>query len=81
MSEKSPNSTNQPKPRDPDLAGAEIAIQRAALKAREKARQVGRGVFIWKDGKIVEDRNEIPADTPSPTLPLSRGEGEKPDKS
>lgn len=45
--------TNQ---RDPDFAAAEIALQRAARKARERAERVGTGVPVWKDGRIVEDR-------------------------
>jgi hypothetical protein len=43
--------------RDPDFIKAEIAMQRAAQKAREKARRVGTGVAILKEGKIVEERN------------------------
>lgn len=35
---------------------AEIAIQRAALWAREKARRLGLGVVVLKDGKIVEEK-------------------------
>lgn len=44
------------RPRDPDLANAEIAIRRAARKARENARKSGVCVVIMKDGKIIEDR-------------------------
>ena len=41
-----------------DLAAAEIAMKRAALKARERARQVGSGVAVLRDGKIVEERQD-----------------------
>lgn len=63
---------NPTKPRDPDLAGAEIAIQRAALKVREKARRIGRGVIVWRDGEIVEDRGKISTNSPSPTYPQGK---------
>lgn len=42
------------KTRDPDFVKAEIAMQRAAQKAKEKARCVGAGVVVLKDGGIVE---------------------------
>ncbi len=40
----------------PDLAAAEIALRRAAAKAREKAKQASSGIMVWKDGKVVEER-------------------------
>lgn len=46
--------------RDPDFIQAEIAMQRAAQKAREKARRVGSGVAILKEGKIVEEQQDNP---------------------
>lgn len=56
MSEKSLEpSQNQPK-RDPDLVAAEFAMKRAAMKARQRAKQVGAGVAVLKDGNIVEER-------------------------
>ncbi|HPY90569.1 MAG TPA: hypothetical protein PLE92_07845 [Lentisphaeria bacterium] len=42
--------------RDPDIAAAEIALRRAAAKAREKAKQASSGIMVWKDGKVVEER-------------------------
>jgi hypothetical protein len=42
--------------RDPDFIKAEIAMQRAAQKAREKAKRVGTGVMVLKQGKIVEEQ-------------------------
>lgn len=41
--------------RDPDLVHAEIALQRAALRAREKARQTGTRVAYYEDGVIKVD--------------------------
>ena len=41
---------------DPDMRGAEKAIQRAALKARERARRFGHGVIVYIDGKMVEKK-------------------------
>ena len=43
------------KERDPDFVNAEIALQRAAQRARRRARQAGIGVVVMKDGKIVEE--------------------------
>ena len=39
---------------DPDMRGAEKAIQRAALKARERARRFGHGIIIYENGRTVE---------------------------
>jgi hypothetical protein len=39
---------------DPDIRLAEIALKRAALKARERARRFGHGIIIYENGKIVE---------------------------
>lgn len=47
--------------RDPDLVAAEIAMKRAAAKARQKANQVGAGVVLWKDGQVVEERQNTSA--------------------
>lgn len=46
-----------PEPRrlnDPDMRGAEKAIHRAALQARERARRFGHGIIVYENGKIVE---------------------------
>ena len=40
---------------DPDFRNAEIAIQRAAKKARERARRFGHGVIIYEHGRIIEE--------------------------
>lgn len=59
MSNQTINSGEKQKQRDPDLAAAEIAMKRAAQRARERARQVGFGVVILKDGQIVEEQRKI----------------------
>lgn len=41
--------------RDPDLANAEIALRRAAGKAREVARQTGTLVVYSINGKLVKE--------------------------
>ncbi len=53
------NITNQSgsnKQRDPDMVNAEIALKRAARKARENAKKNGVPVVFLKDGKITEDQ-------------------------
>ena len=55
MSNQSVGVSRKGKKRDPDLASAEVAMKRAAQKARERARQVGAGVAVLRDGKIVEE--------------------------
>ena len=56
MSNRTTNCGKDRKQRDPDLAAAEIAMKRAAAKARENARRIGSGIVVWKDGRIVEER-------------------------
>ena len=41
--------------RDPDIASAEIALRRAALKARERARRAGLKVPVYRNGQVVEE--------------------------
>ena len=55
--------TGNARDRDPDLANAEIALKRAAQKAREKARETGVPVVIMKDGKIMEEQDNDYAHT------------------
>ncbi|MBD2655506.1 hypothetical protein H6G45_18930 [Synechocystis sp. FACHB-383] len=43
---------------DPDILGAENALRRAGQRARERAKQAGIGVIIFKDGQIVEEMPE-----------------------
>ncbi|MEZ5584282.1 MAG: hypothetical protein R3F37_17395 [Candidatus Competibacteraceae bacterium] len=55
-------TTKPPRERDPDLVNAEIALKRAALRAREKARQSGTDVAFYEDGiiKIEAPRRQQP---------------------
>ena len=61
MSKHTVDSGKGNKQRDPDLAAAEIAMKRAAANARQKAKQVGAGVVLWKDGQVVEERQNTSA--------------------
>ncbi|MCP4341820.1 MAG: hypothetical protein GY799_23795 [Desulfobulbaceae bacterium] len=48
---------NQPETRDPDLANAEVALRRAAIKARAKGitRKTGAFVIYSVDGDVVKE--------------------------
>ena len=41
---------------DPDVINSEIALRRAAQKARERARRHGWEPAVFKDGKIIPAR-------------------------
>jgi tRNA(Arg) A34 adenosine deaminase TadA len=56
MSARKINVPEKQKERDPDFINAEIALKRAAQKARQRAGQAGIGVIVVEDGKIVEER-------------------------
>lgn len=58
MSSEQLDSTKDEKKRDPDFINAEIALKRAARKARQRAQQAGVGVIVLQDGKIIEDRSD-----------------------
>ncbi len=58
MSNQSVDASKKGKKRNPDFATAEVAIKRASQKARERAKQVGSGVAVLRDGKIVEERQD-----------------------
>ena len=58
MSSEKPDATAGGIKRYPDFINAEIALKRAALKARELARQAGIGVVVLQDGKIIEERTD-----------------------
>lgn len=62
MGGENAGSSEKKKTRDPDFITAEAAIQRAAQKASEKAGRTGAGVVVLKDGRIVEERLEPPAE-------------------
>ena len=54
MSSQNKNSTQ--KPCDPDLAGVEAAMRRAAERARRRAIETTGSVAVYKDGKIVHEK-------------------------
>ena len=58
MTGKTPHQRSGEKQRDPDLVNAEIALKRAAGKAREIARKAGTSVVIFKDGEIREEQGD-----------------------
>ena len=60
MTAKEKSAEQNCRQRDPDMAGAEAAIKRAAQLARDRARAAGIGIVVMIDGKIME----IPPDTP-----------------
>lgn len=49
-------SEEKQQPKDLDLEKAGDALQRAALRAREIARQTGTPLVIYKNGRIVKER-------------------------
>lgn len=53
---------NEPRQRDADLVNAEVAMKRAATKAREIARKTGTAVVTMEDDAI---REEYPAQVQS----------------
>ncbi|NOQ45955.1 MAG: hypothetical protein GQ559_04680 [Desulfobulbaceae bacterium] len=55
MSKKTAISAKKKKARDPDLVNAEIALKRAARRAREQADKAGMGVIVLRNGRIVEE--------------------------
>lgn len=61
---------NTAQPTDPDQIGSLAAIKRAALRARELARQMNTPCYVMRDGRIVDVSHEsLPTsgqDKPSP---------------
>jgi|CXWL01.1.fsa_nt_gi LDH2 family malate/lactate/ureidoglycolate dehydrogenase len=55
MTNQTINSSKKQKQRDPNLVAAEIAMKRAAQRARERAKRIGVGVMVLKNGRIVEE--------------------------
>ena len=41
---------------DPDLAGADAALRRAAERVRREAAAAGRAVVVFRDGEIVWEK-------------------------
>lgn len=56
MSTKQAKNIGTSESSDPDFINAEIAMKRAAQKARQRARQAGIGVIVMQDGEIVEEK-------------------------
>ncbi|MBP6368144.1 MAG: hypothetical protein KBA82_05845 [Nitrosomonas sp.] len=56
MSNQTVNSGEKQKRRAPDLAVVEIAMKRAAQRARERAKRIEAGVVVLKDNHIVEEK-------------------------
>ena len=50
-----PDPDKKKQKRDPDLANAEIAMKRAAIKARELARKTGTAIVIMENKVIREE--------------------------
>ena len=44
------------KVKDEDLEKVGDALRRAAARAREKARQTGTPLIIFKDGKVIKEK-------------------------
>ena len=57
-----PQAPATPHERDPDLVNAEIALQRAALRAREKAWRHGVPV-VYSEGGVI--KHEYPKPVPA----------------
>ena len=55
MSGQTAPSVEKKKERDPDLVNAEIALKRAARRARVQAEKAGIGVIVLHDGQIIEE--------------------------
>ncbi|MDO9558298.1 MAG: hypothetical protein Q7I89_01275 [Syntrophales bacterium] len=55
MSAKKMVAPDKKRERDPDFVNAEIALKRAAQKARLRALQAGVGVIVIQDGRIIEE--------------------------
>jgi len=56
MSARKTDVSEKQRERDPDLINAEVALKRAAQKARQRAGQAGIGVVVVQNGIIVEER-------------------------
>jgi hypothetical protein len=45
--------------RDPDFVSSEIAMRRAAKRAREIARQHNSYIVVFRDGKVVKEKVDM----------------------
>ena len=59
MSAKKTSPANEKKERNLDFVNVGIALNRAAQKARQRAKQAGIGVIVLKDGRIEEEQPDI----------------------
>jgi hypothetical protein len=50
-----PHNEHKSEERDPDIVNAEVALRRAARKARERAKRAGLKIPVYRDGQIVEE--------------------------
>ncbi len=50
------NSKSTEKYRDPDFVGAEVAMHRAAERARRRAQETTGVVAVFRDGQIVMEK-------------------------
>ncbi len=55
MSGQTALPTQKNKKADSDIVNAEIALKRAAKKARKEAQKAGVGVIVLRNGQIVEE--------------------------
>jgi hypothetical protein len=54
----SSKNKKEPTERDPDFVSSEIAMHRAAKRAREIARQHNSYIVVFRDGKVVKEKIE-----------------------
>ena len=57
IKKQSDQGTTQ-KQRDPDFVGAEIAMHRAAKRARRRAMETIGAVAVFRDGKVVWEKTD-----------------------
>lgn len=54
MNTSTSESPKRSRQRHPDLVGAQVALERAARKAREIAKRYGTSIVIVENGQILE---------------------------
>ena len=47
------NNDKKPKINDPDLAKVEVALKRAAIRAREIAKRTNTQLVVFENGRVV----------------------------
>ncbi len=53
MKAPKPSDGKPARPRDPDMVGAEAAMQRAAQRARRRAAAHGNPIAMYENGRVV----------------------------